>query len=108
MGKLIRLISFLINPMRFYKKNSFLLTKWARIVYERDKNTCAKCGKVGVRKDDRWVGLRFNAHHIYPKSIYPQKAFSVRNGITLCEPCHKAWHRKHGLAVKPFKKWLQS
>ena len=108
MKKLIRVLFFLFNPIGFYKKNHALLTKWAKIVYRRDKNTCAKCGKVGVRKYDRWIGLKFNAHHIYPKSIYPKRAFDITNGITLCEPCHKEWHRKHGLRVEPFKNWLDS
>jgi hypothetical protein len=58
---------------------------WRKAVYERDKHTCQKCGERGGR---------LNAHHIKPYAIYVDLRYSVPNGITLCESCHKNEHRK--------------
>ena len=59
--------------------------EWRKKVYERDDYTCKKCGAKGVR---------LNAHHIKPYAIYIDLRYSVSNGITLCEECHKLEHRK--------------
>ena len=100
-------LKFWWNPIKYYKNNQNMLRAWAIRVYKKDKNTCAKCKKVGVRKDGRWVGLKFHAHHIYPKFLYPRKVFKVNNGITLCEPCHEEWHRIYKMATaKKLRSWL--
>lgn len=59
--------------------------EWRKKVYERDSYTCKYCGAKGVR---------LNAHHIKPYAIYINLRYSVPNGITLCEECHKLEHRK--------------
>lgn len=58
---------------------------WRKSVYERDAYTCQKCGKKGGR---------LNAHHIKPYASYMELRYSVPNGITLCEMCHKCEHGK--------------
>jgi len=57
---------------------------WRRLVLERDKATCQKCGK----KDGT-----LHAHHILPFETHPDKRTDLDNGITLCEKCH--W-KEHG------------
>jgi len=53
---------------------------WRRRVFNRDKYTCLHCGKTGGR---------LHADHIKSFSKYPKLIFSVKNGRTLCESCHK-------------------
>lgn len=59
---------------------------WRITVYKRDNFKCQSCGKVGN-------GIE--AHHIKPISLYPELIFSVDNGITLCEDCHKIVHKSY-------------
>lgn len=66
-------------------RNSHEYREWKKAVFERDNYTCRKCGKRG--------GI-LNAHHIKSWAYYPNFRFSVDNGITLCERCHKQVHRK--------------
>jgi 5-methylcytosine-specific restriction endonuclease McrA len=55
--------------------------KWRREVFRRDRWTCQKCNQRGVT---------INADHIKPFALYPKLRFSLSNGRTLCEPCHKS------------------
>lgn len=69
---------------------------WRKAVYERDDWTCQHCKKRGPR---------LHAHHIKPKSRYPELMFDVSNGLTLCEPCHHKIHTKmeearHGIFIR--------
>ncbi len=66
-------------------RNSPEYKKWRNKVFERDKYTCQKCNKIGGT---------LNAHHIKEYSKYPEVRYEVKNGITLCEKCHKKIHRK--------------
>ena len=58
---------------------------WRMAVYERDNFTCRECGNRGVR---------LNAHHIKSWRKHPDLRFTVSNGVTLCEKCHKKRHKK--------------
>ena len=53
---------------------------WRMKVFVRDDFTCVLC-KV--------KGKRLQADHILPKCEYPELIFSLNNGRTLCEDCHK-------------------
>ena len=54
---------------------------WRKSVFERDNYTCQKCGAKGVE---------LHADHIRPVCAYPELAYELDNGQTLCVPCHKA------------------
>ena len=67
--------------------------EWRRLVYEKDKYTCQKCG------DDK--GGNLNAHHITNfSSVYDKEDevfMDVNNGITFCIDCHKKFHFLYGI-----------
>ena len=54
---------------------------WAKEVKERDE-VCQYCGS-----DEE-----LHAHHIFSVAKWPGLAQNVRNGITLCAPCHREHH----------------
>ena len=75
--------------------------KWRNKVYKRDNYTCKICGDN--------TGGNLNAHHINSRNLYPEQRFSVDNGITLCETCHKKFHKKYGYGnntKKQFKDFI--
>ena len=67
------------------RRTSVDYAEWRTSVYERDNYTCRKCNTVGGK---------LNAHHIKPYSKFPHLRIEKDNGITLCEPCHKAVHAR--------------
>jgi hypothetical protein len=36
----------------------------------------------------RKLSKRLQVHHVWPKSLYPDKAYDLDNGIVLCASCH--------------------
>jgi len=65
--------------------SSYRLSKWSKAVRARDNNTCVICGSQE----------KLEAHHILPKALYPDSAYMMINGITLCDDCHLSVHRKN-------------
>jgi 5-methylcytosine-specific restriction endonuclease McrA len=58
----------------------YYLKRWSTLVRLRDNHKCYMCEKLD--KHD------MHAHHIYPKSVYPEKAYELTNGVCLCGDCH--------------------
>jgi 5-methylcytosine-specific restriction endonuclease McrA len=68
---------------RNYGREETKSVKWKKAVKLRDNNECQECHtKPQI----------VHAHHIKSWSKYPELRFDISNGITLCEPCHKAKH----------------
>lgn len=61
---------------------------WRDAVYARDGFACQSCG------DDR--GGNLNAHHLSSYHADKEKRWEVSNGITLCDPCHRSFHKSFG------------
>lgn len=75
----------IIRPHESRSRNTPEYIAWRTAVFERDKYTCQRCGKRGVRLE---------AHHVKPWAEYPEFRYDVSNGITMCEKCHKGEHSR--------------
>jgi hypothetical protein len=64
-------------------RHSKSYAQWRRRVLARDKYQCRKCGNENT----------LHAHHIKSFAAFPKLRYRVGNGLTLCEPCHKAAHK---------------
>ncbi|MFA5567954.1 MAG: HNH endonuclease [Trueperaceae bacterium] len=67
-------------------------SKWREKVYARDGFACQCCG------DGR--GGNLHAHHIEAHAKNKSARWTVSNGVTLCGPCHRAYHRACGLGER--------
>lgn len=61
---------------------------WRTAVFERDKYQCQSCGYE--------KGHTLVAHHIQSYSKHIGLRYDVNNGVTLCEDCHKEYHKIYG------------
>jgi hypothetical protein len=61
--------------------------RWRKAVFERDGYKCQNCGSQKT----------LHAHHIKPRKDYPELAFDIKNGITLCKKCHIIEHPDNNL-----------
>lgn len=69
-----------ITPERFKIRNSQEYADWRISVFQRDKNTCQRCGNKNYNE----------AHHIKCFSLNEDLRFDIDNGITLCRYCHNS------------------
>lgn len=61
--------------------------EWIVSVYEKDNYTCQCCGQHGGK---------LNAHHKDGYNWCIERRIDIDNGVTLCEDCHKEFHRIYG------------
>jgi len=62
--------------------SSYHLRRWSTLVRVRDEFVCYICSEKIVPR------CKSQAHHIYPKSLYPEKAYNLDNGVCVCAECH--------------------
>lgn len=79
----------LTSEDREKRRDTFKQAQWRARVYERDGYTCQCCA------DAR--GGNLHAHHIEPHARNAAVRWDIENGITLCAPCHRGFHRAYGL-----------
>lgn len=73
-----------INPINDTIRKSLDFKLWREVIFTRDNWTCQKCGQKG---------RKLNPHHIFNFATCIDRRFDILNGITLCEDCHKEFHR---------------
>ena len=78
-----------------YLRRTKKFRDWRNTIFERDNYTCQECKQRGGR---------LNADHIKPFAYYPKVRFSINNGRTLCELCHKKTETYGYKAVKSILK----
>lgn len=61
---------------------------WRKQLFERDNYICQMCGDRS--KKNHFVYLI--PHHIKGVTYFPDEAFNVENGITVCLDCHRLIH----------------
>ena len=61
---------------------AYAIKSWSNTIKKLDNRMCKLC--------DSTEGI--NAHHIMPKSDFPELSFDLDNGITLCKKCHLKTH----------------
>jgi len=74
------------EPTKFCNK---MLITWSNDVRKRDEYVCQHC-------NHDFYPHECDAHHIMPKAKFPQYAYDLDNGITLCKECHRYEHKHYG------------
>lgn len=85
---------------RDHFSSTFESKKWTSDIYKRDNYTCQCCGKRGHK---------LNAHHLDGYNWCVEKRIDINNGITLCEDCHKEFHKMYGYGdntKEQFEEWV--
>ena len=73
----------------FRIKNKKKLQQISSQVYDKYNGVCQKCKKIHPKKIS-------HCHHIIPIAENKNLAFTLSNGILLCEDCHYNFHIKYG------------
>lgn len=81
-----------VTPENKRVRDSKQMLEWRIAVFQRDDYRCQHCGDRNAKGSGKTV--RLHAHHIKGFAERPDLRFEVDNGLTLCEPCHYAVHRK--------------
>lgn len=70
--------------------------KWRLAVFQRENWTCQWCGA----RSGNGKKIILHPHHIKSKAVYPDLAYEVSNGMTLCVPCHEKTDNYGGKALR--------
>ena len=74
--------------------NQTRLTRWRRLLLLKDCSTILLPGGATLRSPKCVMcridmpAYRLQAHHVRPKSLYPDLAYDLDNGVMLCVGCH--------------------
>lgn len=71
--------------------------EWRSRVFARDGWSCLACGS---RKD-------IKAHHIMSYSAHRKYRLVDINGVTLCNICHRSFHKQHGIKNNNLAQFLE-
>ena len=74
-----------VTPINKAIRASLEYKLWREAVFKRDNWTCVWC----KARCEKGKAVYLHADHIKPFAYYPELRFSIDNGRTLCEPCHK-------------------
>ena len=77
-----------ITPIYERLRHNMQYKIWRKTVLERDNFICQKCGQKGGN---------LRTHHINNFAEFPELKYAIDNGITLCENCHKEFHKRYGI-----------
>lgn len=66
------------------KRSNSAYKHWRSVVSQRCP-VCLKCGSGDVQ-----------SHHVLGYSEFPDLAHDPKNGISLCDACHRSYHNTHG------------
>lgn len=69
------------------KRSKFKFSRINLQVFQRDNFACQLCHKRGGK---------LNAHHLDNWKQFKELRYELSNLVTLCVPCHKAFHNKYG------------
>ena len=78
------------------KYNRTKSKKWSAEIFKRDGWTCRYCFKKQKL---------LHGHHIKSWKHYPELRFEIKNGITLCPPCHIKIHKKNDTLYNKKLSW---
>lgn len=78
----------LTDEERLNRRDNAKQVAWRNKVFKRDRFTCQSC--------DDADGGNLNGHHIESYNANRILRWEVSNGITLCETCHLAFHKRFG------------
>lgn len=73
--------------------------EWRSANFERDNYTCQKCFNG--------IGGNLNAHHKEGWMNNLELRFVLSNGVTLCEKCHRKFHKKYGYKNNTLKQYKE-
>ena len=76
------------REQRIQERKEHADAQWRKEVFERDSYTCRKCGYN--------QGHIIQAHHMDSWHWNEEGRQDIDNGVTLCEPCHKEFHKLYG------------
>lgn len=76
------------HEQRVSERKTNAVREWRVAVFKRDNFTCQQCGDS--------QGGNLVAHHIDSYDWCEEKRADTDNGITLCEKCHKDFHKEYG------------
>jgi len=73
---------------REHRRDTSKHAKWRDEVFANDKYACRCCGDA--------TGGNLNAHHLESHNSNKKMRWEVSNGTTLCDTCHRSFHRQYG------------